>query len=447
MSSQASRWRSVGRWSAVARWSALLLSLAAAISVAGCSVSSSSGGINFTLGLQGSTADNPAQAPTIASNGPDGEYAFVYDNQVWAHLKGASGVIQVTRLTLSNGATILWGPLVWSPSGNSLAFALVENNNTDQLTRHEGPIYYVNLTSCLTTAGATCPVYTTQATGSIYGHTYSWFNDDWLISGNGGGIFAYDISDPNGWRTWQLRTTATEQQDYNCGQPRNYGDVQVVGATLYYTCANLLNLGSQGAIGSATLDALSLAPIATALGYDQFTRDEQIAAILNGDSLSGYQVAALGNVYTGVDSGIIAGAWSISATSLVFENVGAVDSQHGTVAVTICATTVYSGGCDATPLTNVTAQPLSAHPQISQGPGGAIAFQGDALYLSGQKSAAPAASFYAPVWFSSSVVVATNILAMTSDASGVTRVRANLVIAQGGAPTTLIAGASDLGAH
>src|SRR5487761_2103965 len=176
MSSQARRWRSVGRWSAVARWSALLLSLAAAISVAGCSVSSSSGGINFTLGLQGSTADNPAQAPTIASSGPDGEYAFVYDNQVWAHLKGASGVIQVTRLTLSNGATILWGPLVWSPSGNSLAFALVENNNTDQLTRHEGPIYYVNLTSCLTTAGATCPVYTTQATGSIYGHTYSWFN-------------------------------------------------------------------------------------------------------------------------------------------------------------------------------------------------------------------------------------------------------------------------------
>ena len=112
------------------RWSVfpLLLALALAGLLAGCSASGSSQGIDFQLGLQGSTADNPAAAPTIASNGPDNEYAFVYDNQVWVHPKGGAAAIQITHLTLSNGATLVWGPLVWSPSGNLLEFSLVTEN-------------------------------------------------------------------------------------------------------------------------------------------------------------------------------------------------------------------------------------------------------------------------------------------------------------------------------
>ncbi len=442
--------RPFGRWpgAGLARGMALLLALIAMILMAGCSASGGSSGINITLGLQGSTADNPAQPPKIAANGPDGEYAFVYDNQVWAHVKGASGAVQVTRLSLSNGATIMWGPLVWSPSGNSLAFALVENFSPNQPTRGAGPIYYVNLATCLTTSGATCPVYTTAATGSVFGHAYSWLNDDWLISGGGNGISAYDISDPNGWRSWQLRATATEQQDYNCGQPRAYGDVQVVGTTLYYTCMNLSNLGATGVIGTATLNSLSLSSIVNDFGLDQVTRDEQIATTLNGDALYASQITSLGNVYQGAQSDTVAGAWQVNDSTLVFEQVGNVDTQHGSVALTVCATTyIYGGNCDSTPLTAVTAQPLAAHPQISLGAGSAVAYQGAALYLSGQSGSIAVTSPYAPVWLSGGSVAATNVVSTTTDASDVTRTSANIVIAQGKTPTTLIAGASDFALH
>lgn len=445
-------WRLLGRRSVERqtlhhmRVLALPLALLALLVLAGCSASSagSSGGINVSLGLQGSTADNPAQPPKIAANGPDGAYAFVYDNQVWAHVKGASAAVQVTRLTLSAGATLEWGPLVWSPSGNSLAFALVQNLSTDQPTRDAGSIYYVNLATCLSASGATCPVYNTEETGSVFGHAYGWLNDDWLIAGGGAGISAFDISDQLGWRTWQLRSTATEQQDYACGQPRAYGDVQVVGTTLYYTCMNLTNLGATGAVGTATLNALSLSSIVNDFGADPTTRDEQIGATLNGDALYGSQVTSLGNVYSDTQGEAVAGAWSVNATSLVYERVGAVDAQKGAAARTVCATSVYNGGCDSTVLTAVTSQPLTVRPQITLASSGAVAYQGDKLYLSGQSAALAVTSPYAPAWLSGSSVAATNVTATTSDASGVTRSTANVVVAQSGSPAILIAGASDL---
>ena len=428
----------------LARRMTFLLALVAMVVLAGCSASGSSSGINYTLGLQGSTADKPAHPPTIGANGPNGDYAFVYDNQVWAHVKGSSGAVQVTRLTLSNGASIQWGPLVWSPSGNSLAFAVVENFNTDQPSRSAGPIYYANLSSCLSSSGATCPVYNTEVTGSLYGHTYSWLNDDWLITGGGFGITAYDVSDPGGWRTWELRNTVNETQDYGCGQTRSYGDVQVVGTTLYYTCMNITALGAAGVEGAATLNAASLNTIVNDFTLDPVTRDEQIATTLNGDTLYGSQVTSLGNAYSDAAGNLTAGAWSIRSSSVVFERIGTVDAQKGVATRTICATSVnYGGGCDSTPLNAVTSQPLTVHPQISVGSGGAVAYQGDKLYLSGQNSAVAINSPYAPVWLSGSSVVATNVTATTTDASGVTRTTANVVVAQGGTPTTLIAGASD----
>lgn len=447
MSSQARiRWHA-GRWRNAARSGAmaLLLFVVATLALAGCSSTGSSKGIDYTLGLQGSTADNPAQPPKIAASGPDGEYAFVYDNQVWAHVKGATSAVQITRLTLSNGATIMWGPLVWSPSGHSLAFAVVHNMATDQPTRTAGAIYYVNVSTCLTTSGAACPVYTTEATGSVYGHSYAWLNDDWLITGGNSGIAAFDISDPNGWRTWQLRVTANEQQDANCGQARSYGDVQVVGTTLYYTCTNLSSLDSSGAIGTATLNASNLSSIVSQFGNDAQTRDEQIATILNGDSLYGYQVAGLGNVYLDAVGNVVAGAWKVSGTTLVYERVGNVDTKNATAGRAICSTSVYNyGGCDQSHTPSVKSQPLTAHPLIALGPNGAIAYQGDKLYVSGQNSSIPVTSTYAPMWVTSSDVAATSILSTTTDASGVTRESANLIIVSGGAPSTLIVGASDL---
>lgn len=418
--------------------------LALAPLLAGCSASGGGGGINVTLGLQGSTADNPAPPPKLATDGPDQTYAFVYDNQVWAHVKGASGLTQVTRLTLSAGATIEWGPLVWSPSGNSLAFALVQNLATDQPIRDAGQVYYVNVSTCLTAPGASCPVYNTEMTGSVYGHTYDWLNDDWLIAGGGSGISAYDVSDPNGWRTWQLRMTANDQRDYTCGPTRSYGDVQMVGTTLYYTCMAIAKLGATGAIGTATLNALNLDNIVGDFSLDPLTRDQTIAGALNSaQGLYGYQLLSLGNVYADPDGQFETGAWRVDGSTLVYERIGSVDAQKDVVARTLCQTTIYNLGCNSQPISGLKSQPLSAHPQIALGSGGAVAYQGDKLYLSGKSGTAAISSPYAPIWLSGSSVLATNVTATTTDASGVTRTKANLVIAQNGSSATLVAGASD----
>ncbi|HEX8982326.1 MAG TPA: hypothetical protein VF792_06135 [Ktedonobacterales bacterium] len=429
------------------RWSvfSLLPALALIGLLTGCSASGSSKGIDFQLGLQGSTADNPAAAPKIASNGPDNEYAFVYDNQVWIHPKGGSAAVQITHLTLSNGATLVWGPLVWSPSGNMLAFSLVQNMSTDQPTRAAGTIYYTNLSTCLSASkNPSCPTYHTQASGSVYGHAYGWLGDDWLISGSGGGLMAYDVSDPNGRRTWQIRTTDSEQQDYACSQPRAYGDVQVDGSLLYYTCEDLSNVTAANVIGSASLNEVDMSSLVSAFSADKTTRDDKIASILMG-GLGGSHVTSLGNVYVDTQGNVVAGAWQISGTTAVFEQIGAVDAQHGTAARTLCSSAMTSGDtCDSTPIPAVTSQTLAAHPQISVGPNGVIAYQGDALYLSGQKDSIPVSSPYLPGWISGGSVVATNVTSTTTDASGVTRTTANLVVAQSGAPATMIAGASDI---
>ncbi|HKT38172.1 MAG TPA: hypothetical protein VJR48_07350 [Ktedonobacterales bacterium] len=445
MRSQAHWRRWFGRGPLAALVQAMSLALVALVALAGCSASGGGSGINVTLGLQGSTADNPAPPPKLAADGPDKTYAFVYDNQVWAHVKGASGLTQVTRLTLSAGATIEWGPLVWSPSGKSLAFALVQNMATDQPIRDAGQVYYVNVSTCLTAAGATCPVYNTEMTGSVYGHSYDWLNDDWLIAGSGSGISAFDVSDPNGWRTWQLRMTANDLRDYTCGPTRSYGDVQVVGTTLYYTCMTIAKLGATGAVGTATLNALDLSGVVSDFSYDDpTTRDEMIAGALNGNQgLYGSQLLSLGNVYAGPDGEFETGAWRVGGTALVYERIGSVDTQKGVAARTLCATTVYNLGCGSQPISAVKSQPLAAHPQIALGPNSAVAYQGDKLYLSGQSDGIAVSSPYPPVWLSGSSALATNVTATTTDASGVTRMKANLVIAQSGPPTTLIAGASD----
>ncbi|HEX8728028.1 MAG TPA: hypothetical protein VF739_05380, partial [Ktedonobacterales bacterium] len=324
------------------------------------------------------------------------------------------------------------------------AFALVQNLATDQLTRDAGQIYYVNVSSCLSSSGANCPVYGTEITGSVYGHTYDWLNDDWLIAGGGSGITAYDVSDPNGWRTWQLRMTANDNRDYNCGPTRSYGDVEVVGTALYYTCMTIANPGATGAAGKATLNSLSLSGVSSNFGLDPVTRDENIASILNGNQgLYGSQLLSLGNVYADSSGQFETGAWTVGGNNLAYERIGNVDAQRGAAARTLCLTTIYNLGCDSTPISAVTSQPLSAHPQIALGPSSSVAYQGDKLYLSGQSSGIAVTSPYAPVWLSGSSALATDVTATTTDASGVTRTTANLVIAQGGSPATLIAGASD----
>lgn len=417
-----------------------------ALLVAGCA-GSTAGGVNDVFGLQGATNDHPAPPPRIASSGPDREYAFVYDNQVWVRQEGASAARQVTRLTLSASADIRWGPLVWSASGDSLAFALVENLTPATPTRAAGPIYYLDLSTCLAVDSGACATYQTPMTGSVYGHTYDWYNDDLLIAGSGAGLSAYDRNDPNGPRVWQLRTTSGEAQDQNCPQPTAYGETQVVGATLYYTCMTLPNLGSGGVIGKGFLNRLSLQPFATAFATsDPEARDQRIAAAQNGDQFAGTELASLGSVYLDPQGSPVAGAWRVgdaSHRSLAYEVVGAVDDSASTAGREVCQALVSNVTCQAA-LTAVGAQPLSVHAQIAISPGGAIAYQGARLYATTLTTPLDSTSPYAPEWITDDTLVVTSVLSTATDATGATRQKTSARLASASGLTTLIAGASDV---
>lgn len=422
-----------------------------ALLVAGCAASGGGGGINFTLGLQGATNDHPATPPAVASTGPDREYAFVYDNQVWVRQKGADKPRQVTQLTLSAGADITWGPLVWSHSGHSLAFALAVNLTPGGPARAAGPVYYIDLSQCLDSTSIACATYRTPLTGSVYGHTYVWFNDDLLIAGGGTGISAYDLHDPNGPRVWQLRKTQDEGQDATCPQPSSYGDVQVVDANLYYTCMTLPGLGKTGAIGSAFLNHLSLQPFASAFQFDQVQRDQQIASVQNADNFFGSQFASLGNVYSDPQGNPVVGAWIISGDSTVaYEMIGSVDAKAGVASRSVCVAHTWNGFigfCGQQTLSAVGKQPLVVHAQISIGPNDAIAYQGAKLYATKLSKALETTSTYAPQWASGDTLLVTTVLSTSTDASGVTRQKTSVQMASGSSLTALIPGASDLSLH
>lgn len=420
----------------------------AALLVAGCASSGgSSSGINYSLGLQGATNDHPATPPQVASAGPDREYAFVYDNQVWVRQKGADKPRQVTQLTLSAGADIVWGPLEWSPSGKSLAFAVVANLTPSSPTGTAGPIYYVDLSQCLNSTSIACATYHTPLTGSVYGHTYTWFNDNLLIAGGGNGVNAYDVHDPNGPRVWQLRTTYGETQDNDCQQPSAYGDVGVSGSRLYYTCMTLGKLGNTGQIGSAYLNSLSLQPFVNAFQLDPVTRDNAIAQVQNDDSFYGSVFVPLGNVYADPQGNPVAGAWSMGGNTVAYERIGSVDTKASTAARTICVTDIFNPYCRQQTLSAVGSQPLAIHARMSVGPGGAVAYQGAKLYATTLSNALDTTSTYAPQWVSSDMLLVTSVLSTSKDASGVMRQVTSAQIANSAGLTQLIAGASDLALH
>ncbi|HLY32324.1 MAG TPA: hypothetical protein VKQ36_14945, partial [Ktedonobacterales bacterium] len=305
----------------------LALSLALVAFLSGCSpAGGSSDGRSPSASTPTTvTVGSLPTTPAIAANGPDLTYAFVYNNQVWAHVQGKEAPLQLTHFAQPSGATIRWGPLVWSQSGKYLAFALVVNQTPRAITSSSGALYYLDTSSCLT-SDVTCQVYQTPGVGSIYGHTYSWYRNDMLIYGSGAGLTLYDVADPNGARTWQARIVSNADPtvdigDEQCVTPRMYGDVQVVGETLYYTCLTLSDIGGVGVVGSALLYQLDLSPIgAIEATYDPtnlstaFTRDESLGRLFNqavlGQALQGSVVVSLGSAYTDHQGNIVAGAWA-----------------------------------------------------------------------------------------------------------------------------------------
>ncbi len=441
------RWRQEVRWNWVA---ACVLASAIVLTLTGCSTSGSSGGTNFTLGLSGSTADHPSQPPQVAPNGPSGTFAFVYDNQIWLRQNGHAAK-QLTHLALSNGASIGWGPLVWSPGGKYIAFALVENLSPNVPMRGAGPIYFVD-----TSSGSTS---VTGGTGSIYGHTYAWYDDNVLFYSTGGGIMMYDLGDPDP-RVW---TALSVFPATDVGFPSvadsagiSFGDISIASNRLFYTKLVVTSPGATGTIGSAQVKSISLASVA---GYQNVSPSYIPAfwsqALPLDNNAAPALLASLGQVYTDPVGNYVTGAWQVAANGrwLVTQQIKTVDTKAGVATSGFCARASYYGyyNCISV-LAAASSQHLAIHPQISLSPDGShVALAADALYIentngNGAAKLALTVQVAPQAWArNNSAVAATQIVSQTTNANGAVREQTDVLAYGGGsAPPPLIAGARDL---
>jgi hypothetical protein len=421
-------------------------SLALTSLLAACGIGQDgSGGSNYSLGLAGSTLDHPSSPPTIAASGPGGTYAFVYDNQIWLRRDGQTSAKQITRIPLSNGAFIAWGPLVWSPQGKYIAFAVAQDlaPTPGAPPSSSGPIYYVDTTSC-PGDGQYCAVYS-AGTGSVYGHTYDWLGESALVYSASQNIMLYTLSNPRVW-------TALSVRNSQAGVISTLGDLQVVGGSLYYTRMDVKNLGGRGEVGSASV-------------YLTLLLSESQLNTMSGSALAdhfpvdgGSALGSLGKVYVNSAGDYETGAWRLrrngaGVTQLVAQRVDTVDAQSGQVTSSFCPAQNYgtyvsfSGLCGKNLLPNAATQSLSASSQLALSKDGRVAFAGDALYEQGAADKLGPAGWTAPPAWSpdGQTVVVTNLVKTTTDANGVARAQTNLVAYTSGQQgATLVEGASNL---
>lgn len=423
--------------------------------LAGCSIGGSdTGSSKLTLGLAGSTSDHPAQPPTLG-NGPGGTLAFVYDNQLWLRKSGGSGATQLTHLVLSNGATIQWGPLVWSQSGRYIAFALIENLTPTSPGGASGPIFYVD------TQGG--QVYDTGATGSVYGHSYAWFGDSMLFFATGGGIMMFGpLNVPNADpRTWQALTQIQNpNQDgvtYDGGGV-TFGDVAIGSGNgdLFYSLISLTAPGSNGIVGSAQVNITGLPNL------DEFNRVAQQDQTNNTNQLPywiashislspGRRVADLGSAYSDTAGDSVTGAWNISPDEsvLIAQHIDRVDTKGGTVSSGFCEKTSGAGYYDCNAILGDAGKaPLSAHLNISvSSNSGRVAYTSDRLYIAsaggGNESRLASAGWTTPpAWApDNKAVTVTQLTSTNTDANGVVHNTTNILTFSGGSSgATFIAG-------
>jgi hypothetical protein len=432
------------------------LLVAAIVSVASllaaCGVGpDSSGGSNYSLGLAGSTLDHPSNPPTIAANGPGGTYAFVYDNQIWLRRDGQTNAKQITRIPLSNAAYIAWGPLVWSPQGKYIAFALVQDlaPTPGSPPSSSGPIYYVDTTSC-GGDGQNCAVYS-AGTGSIYGHTYDWLGESMLVYSGGQGVMLYKLDDP---RVWTVRPIRNGQNGASSLQ--TYGDLQLANGNLYYTRMDVKGLGERGVVGTAAVYQTFLG---TEDQLNQLSKSNpsEFANRFPDNIGDGSLLGSLGKVYANNTGEYVAGAWRLRRTSsgvsqMVAQRIDNVDTQSGQVTSSFCAGQAYGsyvpiGNCGNRLLPSAATQPWSAHPQLAISKDDKAAFAGESLYAQDAADKLGPAGWTAPPAWSpdGQTVVVTNLVKTETDANGVTRAQTNLVAyAAGQQGATLIEGARNI---
>jgi hypothetical protein len=411
-----------------------------------CSAGSSgANGLNLSLGLAGSTADHPAKPPKVATSAPSGTLAFVYDNQVW--LDDGSGAKQLTHLVLSNGATITWGPLVWSPDGTYLAFALAQGSSTSNGQAVTGPIYYVDTASGSTTV--------TTATGSIYGHSYTWYGNDFLVYSAGSAINMFGPISTGDPRVWAVLSPFNSNGANNTspdGGFVRYGDLTITRQNmLFFTRMSLTALGATTKAGTAALDYARMPLPPTDITPTDLANPNYYPI----GPYNYTRAADLGQVYTGPSGIYTAGAWQISAggTYLVTQNVTSVDAKSHAVTSSYCAATINYGYSNCIPLFKAAAKTSSTIPAtISISPDGtAAALTSKNLYIentdgTGSARLGNAGWTTPPAWSPDSKAVAvTRLNKATTDANGVTRFDTTVVLSTDSSTgTTLIAGAQNL---
>ena len=432
------------------RLRAPLLTLACALPLLLSACSSDSASTStLSLGLTGSTASHAEQPPTLAANGPADAYAFVYDDQIWLHDAGKSDARQLTHLVLSAGAAIAWGPLVWSPNGQNIAYALSESDNPAAAARTSGAVYVVS-----TSDGS---VVNTAATGSLYGHTYAWFGNQMLFYTDGGGIKMYDVGDGDA-RVWPVLDAygslgGPSGNTFDNGGV-TFGDVAVNANYLYFTAIALdpnKGLGTVGVAGTATLNRIYLNGLQPDQGYDPGT-------IVTYFPLSTYDMrsvdgpGSLGNAYFDQSGNLVSGAWQLSGdgTDIVLQQIGGVDVKAGMVGSSFCQGSV-SNGFDCGALNGAGTFPLASHPTAGIDKNGAqLAFTAGTLYTQAASGGTVAKSAglgwtTPPVWSNDGKHVAvTQFVSSTTDANGVPQVKLNIVVYDGQNALTLVTGGQDL---
>jgi hypothetical protein len=368
----------------------------------------------------------------------------------------------VTHLVLSNGADITWGPLVWSPDGIHIAFALIQNLTPSSPDRVSGPIYVVD-----TSNGNTI---VTPGIGSVYGHNYTWYGPNMLFYSSGDGISMYDIGDPNP-RVWSVVTSFTTQDDETFSSNNVvFGDITITqGDSLYYSAAQITDLGGTGTTGSA---GIYQAPLPSLEEYTtEFSRYASTSPVtisiwlyhqlpLPGVAWDSSPVADLGQAYADSNGNFTMGSWQISSSgsSLVWQVIHSVDTRTRTVSSSFCFSSP-SGDCSTSVLSNAGTYAQSIHGQLSlSADSSSIAFTSDALYLQDlpnlQATAGGSAGglvgrtsagwiLPAAITPNGGLAVATQVVSSSRNSDGVLRVDTNLVAFDGTHHYVLIAGAED----
>lgn len=401
-----------------------------ALTLAACSSTDLPGGSSIKLSALGAAAQSATGTPTISGNDPGGRYAFVYGNQIWIKNSHDAAPHQLTHLALLASAYYAWGPLVWSPDGNAIAFVLVEDTTGGGHQHSVGPLYFANT--------GNGDVEATAGTASVRGHAYAWYGPHALFYANGTGITFYDLSDPTNPRAFQF-VTLNLSNGGPLGELVSYADIQFYNQTLYATRISLTNLGGTGQVGRADVYAYAMPTSPDAYGGDSMSSPYANVAL------------SLGAAYADSAGDIVSGSWQIASDGgMVYQRITDTNSRSGTASAQICYGSV-NYGCEQPILQQVSTWSVDAWPQVSiAGNDSLIAMTGPSLSVV-QRSGSHFAKFSPGAWGTpaqwssdNKSVVATQLVSATPDSSGVIHYATNVVVYPiGGQSSVLIADAQD----